>query len=99
VSISNQGTVSISLSGGSSSGMLVDEKFSTSILQGLNETNHYRILVKDSIFIVYANGQEVARVEDGNNSSSGEIQFTWQSNQNNNQGAVEIDNMVIQEVP
>lgn len=99
VYFSNKGTVSVFLSGNGLYDFIAKDVFSSSIKQGLNETNHFRIIAQDAMFIIYANGQEITVVEDGNNSSIGKISLGMYLPQRGNGGTVEIDNIQIQEVP
>jgi hypothetical protein len=95
---SNKGTTSVSLFGNGSNDFIVSDVFSKNINQGLNETNRFRIVVQDSEFIIYANESEITRVEDGNNNSIGDISLGIYSPQDNNNIAVELDNILIQDV-
>jgi hypothetical protein len=95
---SNKGTVSVYLSGNGLNDFIADNVFSNSINQGLNETNHFRIIAQDSLFIIFANDQEITRIEDGNNSSIGNISLGIQLQDGDTSGTVEIDNIQIHAV-
>jgi hypothetical protein len=98
VYFSNKGDISVFLVGNGLNDFIVKDVFSSNINQGINETNQFEIIAQDSTFIFYANGQEVTRIEDGNNSSIGNIFLGLQLSQTSNFARVEIDNIKIQEV-
>jgi hypothetical protein len=99
INISSKGTVRISLQGNSTNGFLTDNIFTKNIKRNLSETNYFRVVVQDSLFVIYANDFEVIRVEDGNIGSTGNIYFGTSVLPNGYFGVIEIDNLKIQNIP
>jgi hypothetical protein len=100
VSFSNKGKVSVYLTGNRLSDYIAKDVYSNYIDQGVNNANHFRIIAQSSTFIIYANGQEIYRLEDGNNSSKGKISLgmTLGSGSLDRSATVEVDNILLQEV-
>jgi hypothetical protein len=100
VLFSNKGKLSVYLIKDNSADYIVKDVFSKSIDQGINNVNHFRIIAQGSTFIVYANEQEVARLEDGNNSSNGKIYLGFDLGDSyfDRDATVEFDNLLIQDV-
>jgi len=95
----NERIVSMELYNGSS-GYIFQNVFSQNINQ-VDEGNVFRIVAKDSSFIIYANGQEVKSSEDGNLNSKGSVfigLFVPRSKYGRHAN-VEIDNIVISDAP
>lgn len=99
ITISRKGLVSILLQGNGINDYLAHEVFSPKIKQELGETNTFRLVAKDSLFVLYANNSEVVRVEDGNIAAEGNIYLGLSFSSNGNYGGVEIDNLKIQNLP
>lgn len=98
VYFSDKGNTSIVFSGNGSNDFITRDIFSKNINQGLSETNHFRIVARDSMFVIYANEKEIIQVEDGNNSSKGSIFLGLYMPQHGNGVKIEIDNIQIHEV-
>ncbi len=98
VYFSNKGEASMFLLGNGLNDYIAKDIFSKNINQGLNEKNQFRIIAKDSMFTLYANGQEITILEDGNNSSIGDIYLGLELSQSANYIKVEFDNIQIQEI-
>jgi hypothetical protein len=95
---SNKGNISVLLLGNGLNDFLARDVFSRNINQDLNETNHFKIVAKDSLFMIYANEKEIIKLEDGNNNSIGKIFLGINMPNYGNAARIEIDNIEIQGV-
>lgn len=101
VSFHNNGTYQVTLrqNGEWQAPLIQDDTVSTTINLQPGVTNTFAILVKGSIFTIYANGQKLTTVTDITLKEAGEVSLGIGLNEADQTLTVDFDNLIIKEAP